>query len=76
MVLEQIIFFILSAVAIAASLAMITAKDPVHSALLLVLAFFNFAGIYLLLGAEFLAAIATALRIKKIICSRTILFSC
>lgn len=57
MVLEQVVFLILAVVAVSAAIGMISMKDPVHSALLLVLTFFNLAGIYVLLGAEFLAVI-------------------
>lgn len=57
MLLEQIVFIILAVVATGSAIGMISMKDPVHSALLLVLTFFNLAGIYVLLGAEFLAAI-------------------
>jgi len=49
------IFYILSAVMLVASLRVITARNPVHAALFLVLAFFNAAGIWMLLEAEFLA---------------------
>ena len=54
---EQLIFLIFSAIAITCSIMMILAKDPVHSALFLVLTFFNVAAIYVLLGAEFLAVL-------------------
>lgn len=49
------VFYILSVILITASLGVITARNPVHSALLLVLAFFTGAGIWMLLQAEFLA---------------------
>jgi NADH-quinone oxidoreductase subunit J len=45
----------LATIMVLASLRVITAKNPVHAALALVLAFFNAAGIWLLLHAEFLA---------------------
>ena len=49
-------FFYLFAVLVVASGAMvILARNPVHAVLFLVLAFFNAAGLFLLLGAEFLA---------------------
>ena len=57
MTFDQIVFLALAFVSTASALGMIAAKDPVHSALLLVFTFFNLAGIYVLLGAEFLAAI-------------------
>jgi NADH-quinone oxidoreductase subunit J len=57
MILEQIIFIILSVLAIASAIGMIMMKDPVHSALLLVFTFFNIAATYILLSAEFVAVI-------------------
>ena len=48
-------FYLFAAVAIASSVMVITARNPVHSVLFLILTFFNAAGIFLLLGAEFLA---------------------
>jgi NADH-quinone oxidoreductase subunit J len=52
-----ILFFIFSAVLIAAALGVILARNPVYSALLLVLCFFNSAVIWLLLDAEFLGIV-------------------
>jgi len=52
---KTFIFYMLSTILVLASIAVITAKNPVHAALSLVLAFFNAAGIWLLLHAEFLA---------------------
>ena len=52
---QDIIFYFFSAVLVLAALGVITARNPVHSALLLVLAFFTSAGLWLLLEAEFLA---------------------
>lgn len=49
------IFYFFSAVLIFAALRVITARNPVHAALFLVLAFFTSAGIWVLLQAEFLA---------------------
>ncbi len=50
-------FYILSGVLIFSALRVITARNPVHSVLFLILAFFNAAGLFLLMGAEFLALI-------------------
>jgi NADH-quinone oxidoreductase subunit J len=44
-------------IAIAAGVMVISARNPVHSVLFLILAFFNAAGLFVLLGAEFLAMI-------------------
>jgi NADH-quinone oxidoreductase subunit J len=52
-----ILFFVFSAVLLAAALAMIIVKNPVHSALLLVLCFFTSAVLWLLLEAEFLSIV-------------------
>ena len=52
---QDIIFYFFSAVLVASAIGVITARNPVHSALLLVLAFFTSAGLWLLLEAEFLA---------------------
>jgi len=52
-----ILFFLFAAVLVAAALGMILAKNPVHSALLLVLCFFTSAVIWLLLDAEFLGIV-------------------
>jgi NADH-quinone oxidoreductase subunit J len=50
-----IAFYVLAAVAIGAALAVVTAKNPVHSVLFLILTFFSSAGLFVLLQAEFLA---------------------
>ncbi len=51
------LFYAFSAIMILAATRVITAKNPVHAALFLVLAFFNAAGIWMLLKAEFLAIV-------------------
>ena len=53
----QIVFYFLAAVLVGAAVMVITARNPVHAALFLVLAFFTSAGVWLLLEAEFLAII-------------------
>jgi len=50
-------FYLFSAVMIGAAFMVISARNPVHSVLFLILAFFNAAGLFVLLGAEFLAMI-------------------
>jgi len=55
MTFQTFIFYFLSAVLVISALGVITARNPVHAALLLVLAFFTSSGIWLLLQAEFLA---------------------
>src|SRR5213592_3774786 len=48
-------FYLFATLTIASALAVIFARNPVHSVLWLILAFFNAAGLMLLLGAEFIA---------------------
>ena len=55
MTFQSFIFYFLSAVLIITAAGVITARNPVHAALLLVLAFFTSSGLWLLLQAEFLA---------------------
>jgi len=54
---QTILFYGFSVILIVAALCVITARNPVHSALYLVLAFFSAAAIWILLKAEFLALI-------------------
>lgn len=54
---EAILFYFFSAVLVAAAIGVISVRNPVHSVLLLVLAFFTSAALWLLLEAEFLAII-------------------
>ena len=54
-IFTDIVFYVLAAILLFAGLRVITARNPVHAALYLVLAFFTAAGIWLLLEAEFLA---------------------
>lgn len=53
--LAAIAFYVLAAVAIVSAFAVIAARNPVHSVLFLILTFFSAAGLFVLLGAEFLA---------------------
>src|SRR5437764_10616095 len=55
--LAALAFYFFSTILIASSVMVIAAKNPVHSVLFLILAFFNAAGLFVLLGAEFLAMI-------------------
>ncbi|HUY01856.1 MAG TPA: NADH-quinone oxidoreductase subunit J [Rhodocyclaceae bacterium] len=54
---KSAIFYFLATVLVLASLRVITARNPVHAALFLVLAFFSAGGIWILLQAEFLAIV-------------------
>ena len=53
--LQAVAFYVLALVSIAAAVLVISARNPVHSVLCLILAFFSAAGLFVLLGAEFLA---------------------
>jgi NADH-quinone oxidoreductase subunit J len=53
--LQAIAFYLLSAVMLIAALGVVSARNPVHSVLFLITAFFSAAGLFVLLGAEFLA---------------------
>src|SRR5580698_8575942 len=53
--LQATAFYVLSAVILVSALAVVSAKNPVHSVLFLIAAFFSAAGLFVLLGAEFLA---------------------
>jgi NADH-quinone oxidoreductase subunit J len=55
MEIKTILFYLFSAVTVLAALLVITARNPVHAVLFLVLAFFNVAGLWMLLQAEFLS---------------------
>ena len=57
MLLSQYAFFFLSFVAVTSAILMVLDKNPVHSVLFLVVTFFAIAGHYLLLNAQFLAAV-------------------
>jgi NADH-quinone oxidoreductase subunit J len=57
MILQALAFYVFAAVAVVAGIMVVTARNPVHSVLFLILAFFNAAGLFVLMGAEFLAMI-------------------
>ncbi len=53
--IQAFFFYVFAAVTVASAFAVISARNPVHSVLFLILAFFNAAGLFVLMGAEFLA---------------------
>ncbi|RIK93093.1 MAG: NADH-quinone oxidoreductase subunit J [Proteobacteria bacterium] len=55
--IEAICFYVFAAITILSGFMVISARNPVHSVLFLILAFFNAAALFLLMGAEFLAMI-------------------
>ena len=66
MVLQAIAFYLLAATTLVAGLAVISARNPVHSVLFLITAFFSAAGLFVLLGAEFLAMILVVVYVGAI----------
>ncbi len=57
MIISALFFYLFAAVCIASAFMVISARNPVHSVLFLILAFVNAAGLFVLMGAEFLAMI-------------------
>ena len=57
MIVQALAFYLFAAITIAAAVMVVSARNPVHSVLFLILAFFNSAGLFVLMGAEFLAMI-------------------
>lgn len=52
---KTILFYLFAAISVLAAVRVVTARNPVHAVLFLVLAFFNVAGLWMLLQAEFLS---------------------
>ncbi|MDJ0929700.1 NADH-quinone oxidoreductase subunit J [Breoghania sp.] len=57
MILHALFFYLFAAVTVTSAFMVISSRNPVHSVLFLILTFFNSAGLFLMLGAEFLALI-------------------
>src|SRR5215211_3771200 len=57
MIVQSLAFYLFAAILVASAVMVITARNPVHSVLFLILAFFNAAGLFVLIGAEFVAMI-------------------
>ncbi len=57
MIISTLAFYLFASILVLSALMVITARNPVHSVLFLILAFFNTAGLFVLLGAEFIAMI-------------------
>ena len=53
---NALFFYLLGIISVLAAIGMVAVRNPVHSAIFLVLTLFNTAGIFVMLGAEFLAA--------------------
>jgi NADH-quinone oxidoreductase subunit J len=57
MIVHALFFYLFAGITVASAVMVIAARNPVHSVLFLILAFVNAAGLFVLLGAEFLAMI-------------------
>jgi NADH-quinone oxidoreductase subunit J len=57
MIVHALCFWLFAAITVASAVMVIASRNPVHSVLFLILAFFNAAGLFVLMGAEFLALI-------------------
>lgn len=55
--IQALVFYMFAAITVASGVMVISARNPVHAVLYLILAFFNSAGLFLLAGAEFLAMV-------------------
>ena len=55
--LTAIVFYIFSGILVASAAMVVVSRNPVHAVLFLILCFFNAAGLFVLMGAEFLAMI-------------------
>ena len=57
MIVQALVFYVFAFVTIASGVMVVSSRNPVHSVLFLILAFFNSAALFVLMGAEFLAMI-------------------
>ena len=57
MIIQALAFYLFAGILVLSALMVISARNPVHSVLFLILAFFNSAGLFVLLGAEFVGMI-------------------
>src|ERR1700752_3992183 len=57
MIVQAVMFYVFAALAVASGVLVVSSRNPVHSVLFLIVAFFNAAGLFVLIGAEFLAMI-------------------
>jgi len=57
MIIAALFFYLFASICVASAVMVVASKNPVHSVLFLILAFVNAAGLFVLMGAEFLAMI-------------------
>ncbi len=68
MIINAIFFYLFAGITVASAVMVISARNPVHSVLFLILAFVNAAGLFVLLGAEFLAMILIVVYVGAVPC--------
>src|SRR6201996_4040927 len=68
--LQAIAFYVLALVSVVSAFLVVVSKNPVHSVLFLILTFFTAAGLFVLLGAEFLAMLLVVVYVGAV----TVLF--
>jgi len=57
MIVQAVMFYVFAVLAVASGVLVVSSRNPVYSVLFLIVAFFNAAGLFVLIGAEFLAMI-------------------
>src|SRR5438445_12294070 len=57
MIVQAVMFYVFAALAVVSGVLVVSSRNPVHSVRFLIVAFFNAAGLFVLIGAEFLAMI-------------------
>src|SRR6516225_886986 len=67
MTLHAIFFYLFAGITVASAVMVIAARNPVHSVLFLILAFVNAAGLFVLMGAEFLAMILIVVYVGAVV---------
>jgi len=67
MMLSALFFYLFAIMCVGSGFMVIAAKNPVHAVLFLILAFFNAAGLFVLLGAEFLAMILVVVYVGAVL---------
>src|SRR6476660_7332500 len=67
MTLSTLFFYLFAGMCVATAFMVIAVKNPVHAVLFLILAFFNAAGLFVLLGAEFLAMILVVVYVGAVL---------
>ena len=67
MIATALFFYLFASVCVASAFMVIAARNPVHAVLFLILAFFNAAGLFVLLGAEFLAMILVVVYVGAVL---------